>query len=56
MVEKINENAYFVIDTISFFGQILPYDPRVANQTIDCDSDNDILFVDDIDSPDSRHI
>ncbi|MBW2065007.1 MAG: hypothetical protein JRJ03_08745 [Deltaproteobacteria bacterium] len=34
MIQKINENAYFVVDTESFLKQINAYDPIVANQTI----------------------
>ena len=34
MFQKINENAYFLIDTNSFLTQINTYDPLVANQSI----------------------
>ena len=34
MIDKITDNAYFVIDYSSLFTQIINYDPNVANQTI----------------------
>ena len=34
MIKKINDNAYFVINTNSYFTQIVSYDPNVSSQTI----------------------
>ena len=34
MIKRINDNAYFIVDTESFLTQITAYDPIIANQTI----------------------
>jgi len=34
MIEKINDNAYFIIDLNSFYSSIQRYDSVLANQTI----------------------
>jgi hypothetical protein len=34
MIEKIGEDAYFVVDNLSFISSLSFYDPIVSNQTI----------------------
>jgi hypothetical protein len=34
MIEKIGEDAYFVVDNLSFISGLSFYDPIVSNQTI----------------------
>ncbi len=34
MVQKINDNAYFVVDINSFTATVKEYDPLISNQTI----------------------
>ena len=46
MIDKINDNAYFVVDYSSLYSQIVNYDPNIANQTIHAGS-----FSDQIDIP-----
>ena len=33
-IQKVNDNAYFIIDLPSFIGTIVTYDHTIANQTI----------------------
>jgi len=39
MIDKLNDDAYFVVDETAFFSQISFYDPTVASQII---SNNEI--------------
>ena len=34
MIEKIKEDAYFVVDEFSFVSRLTTFDPMVSNQTI----------------------
>ena len=34
VVEKLGEDAYFIVDLMGFQNTIAPFDTRVANQTI----------------------
>ena len=34
MIEKIKEDAYVVVDDLSFVSSLTGYDPMVSNQTI----------------------
>jgi len=34
MIEKIKEDAYFVVDDLSFMSRLTAYDPMVSNQSI----------------------
>lgn len=38
-IQKINNNAYFLIDLPSYLGTIITYDHTLANQTIYSDYD-----------------
>lgn len=37
IIEKISDNAFFVIDIRSFSNSIIQYNPLIANQTICCE-------------------
>lgn len=39
MIEKIKEDAYFVVDDLSFVSSLITYDPMVSNQTISFEKD-----------------
>jgi hypothetical protein len=34
MIEKIKQDAYLVVDDISFMSSLVVYDPTISNQTI----------------------
>jgi len=47
MIRKINDNAYLVVDTLSYLDKIVTYDPNVANQTISPPDIPNEPFLDD---------
>lgn len=55
MIDKVNDNAYFIIDYSSLYSQIVSYDPNIANQTIYAGNFSDQIDIpQEIDKAESR--
>ena len=54
MIEKINDNAYFIIDLNSFYSSIQRYDSVLANQTIMSEAETEPDYTLIIEEPEEK--